>query len=144
MTVETRLALGGVFLVVCLASLDHNIVATALPQVVADLGGVEHLGWVVTAFLLPSTVAMPLYGKMSDLYGQRNVLTFAVATFLVGSALCGLAQSMLQLILFRALQGVGAGGLFTLALTVIASTVAPAERARYQALVVGAGRWPGG
>lgn len=138
MTVETRLALGGVFLVVCLASLDHNIVATALPQVVADLGGVEHLGWVVTAFLLPSTVAMPLYGKMSDLYGQRNVLTFAVATFLVGSALCGLAQSMLQLILFRALQGVGAGGLFTLALTVIASTVAPAERARYQALVVGA------
>ena len=116
----SRLALAGVFLVTCVASLDYNIVATALPSVVADLGGLEHLAWVVTAFSLTATVTMPLYGKLGDLIGRRTMLLIAVSTFLAASMLCGLAQSMLQLIIFRGLQGLGAGGLFTLSSAVMA------------------------
>lgn len=132
----SRWALGGVFLVTSVASLDHNIVATALPDMVASLSGLEHIAWVVTAFSLSATVTMPLYGKLGDLFGRRTMLLIAVSVFLLASMLCGLAQSMLQLILFRGLQGLGAGGLFTLASAVMADIVAPAQRPRVQATLM--------
>src|SRR5882757_3913170 len=97
-----------------LAALDQTIVGTALPTIVGDLGGLDHYSWVVTAYLLASTASTPLYGKISDLYGRRPVLLFAIATFLAGSLLAGLSQNMPELIATRALQGIGAGGLMTL------------------------------
>src|SRR4249919_631385 len=100
-----------------LAALDQTIVATALPTIVGDLGGLNHLSWVVTAYLVASTVTTPLYGKISDLYGRKRVFQFAIVIFLIGSALAGLSQNMTELIAFRGLQGVGAGGLITLAMT---------------------------
>src|SRR5690348_6551880 len=102
-----------------LAALDQTIVATALPRIVADLHGLNHPSWVVTAYLVTSTVTVPLYGKLSDLYGRKRLYTAAIVLFLLGSALCGAAQSMTQLIVFRALQGLGAGGLIPLAWAVI-------------------------
>ena len=96
-------------LVLLLAALDQTIVSTALPTIVGELGGVTHLSWVVTAYLLSSTVVGPLYEKFGDIHGRKIVLQVAVVIFLVGSALCGLAQTMLQLILFRGLQGLGGG-----------------------------------
>jgi EmrB/QacA subfamily drug resistance transporter len=117
---------------VLLAALDQTIVATALPTVVGDLGGLDHYSWVVTAYLLTSTASMPLYGKVSDLYGRRPVFQFAIITFLVGSLLAGLAQDMTQLIATRAIQGIGAGGLMTLALTIVSDIVTPRERPKYQ------------
>src|SRR5881397_126476 len=107
---RVRLIFGALLLVLLLASLDQTIVSTALPTIVGDLGGLDHLSWVVTAYLLTATVAGPLYGKLGDLFGRKPVLQAAIAIFLVGSALCGLAQGMGQLIAFRALQGLGAGG----------------------------------
>ena len=133
---SSRTAVAGVFLVTCVASLDINIVATALPSVVADLGGLEHIAWVVTAFTLAGTVAMPLYGKLGDLFGRRSMLLITLSIFLISSALCGLAQSMPQLILFRGLQGLGAGGLLTLASAVLADIVEPTRRPRVQATLV--------
>jgi EmrB/QacA subfamily drug resistance transporter len=115
-----------------LAALDQTVVATALPTIVGELGGLEHLSWVVTAYLLTSTASSPLYGKISDLYGRRRVFQFAIVVFLVGSALAGLSQSMLQLIVCRAVQGLGAGGLMVLALTIIGDILSPRERGRYQ------------
>ena len=106
--------MAGLLLVLTLASLDQNIVATALPGIVSELGGLAHLSWVVTAFLVASTATTPLYGKLSDSYGRRAMFFVAVGIFLAGSALCGLAQGMGQLIAFRAVQGLGAGGLITL------------------------------
>ena len=106
-----RLIFGALLLVLFIASLDQTIVSTALPTIVGDLGGLQHLSWVVTAYLLASTVVGPLYGKLGDLYGRKRVLQVALVLFLVGSALCGLAQSMPQLIAFRAVQGLGGGGL---------------------------------
>src|SRR6186997_912647 len=103
---RVRVIFGALLLVLFLASLDQTIVATALPTIVGDLGGLEHLSWVVTAYLLASTVVGPIYGKLGDLYGRKIVLQTAIVIFLVGSALCGLAQSMAQLIAFRALQGI--------------------------------------
>src|SRR5215467_13516434 len=102
---------GALMLVMLLASLDSTIVSTALPTIVGDLGGIQHLSWVVTAYLLTSTVTGPIYGKLGDLYGRKIVLQFAIVVFLIGSALCGLSQNMGELIGFRALQGIGAGGL---------------------------------
>jgi EmrB/QacA subfamily drug resistance transporter len=128
-------AFAAVLLGLLLAALDQTIVATALPQIVADLHGLDRLSWVVTAYLLTSTVTVPLYGKLSDLYGRRRLFLIAVSVFLLGSVLCGLAQTMNQLILFRGLQGVGAGGLVPLALTVIGDLFSPRERGRYQGLV---------
>jgi EmrB/QacA subfamily drug resistance transporter len=119
-------------LVLLLASLDQTIVSTALPTIVGDLGGLNHLSWVVTAYLLSATIATPLYGKLGDLYGRKKVLETAIVIFLVGSALCGLAQNMPELIGFRALQGLGAGGLIVVTLAVVGDLVPPRERARYQ------------
>jgi EmrB/QacA subfamily drug resistance transporter len=123
---------GGVMLGLFLAALDQTIVATALPKIVIDLHGGAHLSWVVTAYLLTSTVTVPLYGKLSDLIGRRPLFIFAISLFLVGSALSGLAQNMQQLILFRGLQGIGAGGILPLALIVIGDLFSPRERGRYQ------------
>jgi MFS family permease len=108
-----RLIFGALILVILLASLDQTIVATALPTIVGDLGGLQHLSWVVTAYLLASTITGPLYGKLGDLYGRKGVLQAAIVIFLIGSALCGIAQNMPELISFRAVQGLGAGGLLT-------------------------------
>ena len=124
----------GLLLVLTLASLDQNIVATALPGIVSELGGLAHLSWVVTAFLVASTATTPLYGKLSDSYGRRALFFVAVGIFLAGSALCGLAQGMGQLIAFRAVQGLGAGGLITLSQTTVGDLLAPRERGRYQGL----------
>src|SRR4051794_40170829 len=119
-------------LVLLLASLDQTIVSTALPTIVGDLGGVNQLSWVVTAYLLSSTVVGPLYGKLGDLYGRKLVLQTAIVIFLVGSALCGLAQGMTELIAFRALQGLGGGGLMVVTLAVVGDIIPPRDRGRYQ------------
>jgi EmrB/QacA subfamily drug resistance transporter len=121
-------------LVILLASLDQTIVATALPTIVGDLGGLQHLSWVVTAYLLASTITGPLYGKFGDLYGRKPTLQVAIVIFLVGSALCGLAQNMTELIAFRALQGLGAGGLLTTSIAVVGDIIPPRERGKYQGL----------
>jgi EmrB/QacA subfamily drug resistance transporter len=114
-----------------LAALDQTIVATALPTIVGDLGGLNHLSWVVTAYLLAATVSTPLYGKLGDLYGRKLVFQAAIVIFLAGSALAGLSQSMAQLIAFRAVQGLGGGGLMVTAQAIIADVVSPRERGRY-------------
>ena len=119
-------------LVLLLAALDQTIVSTALPTIVGDLGGISHLSWVVTAYLLTSTVSGPLYGKLGDLYGRKRVLQAAILIFLAGSVLCGLSQSMVELIGFRALQGLGAGGLIVVTLAVIGDIIPPRERGKYQ------------
>ena len=105
MVTERKLIFSGLLLAMLLASLDQTIVSTALPTIVGDLGGLTHLSWVVTAYLLTSTIAGPLYGKLGDLYGRKVVLQGAIVLFLIGSALCGLSQNMTELIGFRALQG---------------------------------------
>jgi EmrB/QacA subfamily drug resistance transporter len=118
-----------------LAALDQTIVATALPRIVADLHGFSHLSWVVTAYLLTSTVTVPLYGKLSDLYGRRRLFVVSISIFLAGSALCGVAQTMGELIAFRALQGLGAGGLIPLSQAAVADLFSPRERGRYQGFI---------
>jgi EmrB/QacA subfamily drug resistance transporter len=129
---RVRLIFGALLLVLLLASLDQTIVATALPTIVGDLGGLEHLSWVVTAYLLAATISGPLYGKLGDLYGRKPLLQAAIVLFLVGSALCGLSQNMAQLIGFRALQGLGAGGLIVTTIAVVGDIIPPRERGRYQ------------
>jgi EmrB/QacA subfamily drug resistance transporter len=132
---EIRLVYMGFMVVLGLASLDQSIVATALPRIVSDIGGVAHLSWVVTAYILASTATMPLYGKLSDQYGRKPLVYAGVLIFLAGSALAGLAQTMDQLILFRAIQGIGAGGLVPLAQITIGDLVAPRERGKYQGTI---------
>jgi len=127
-----RVVFGGLMLALLLAALDGTIVATALPTIVGELGGLEHLGWVVTAYLLAQTVVTPLYGKLGDLYGRKRVLQVAVVIFLLGSALCGLSRNLTQLIVFRFLQGLGGGGLMVTAQAVVGDVVPPRERGRYQ------------
>ena len=122
---------------VLLAALDQTIVATALPTVAGELGGLTDLAWVVTAYLVAETVSTPLYGKLGDVIGRKRVLVAAILLFLTGSALSGLAGSMLELVLFRALQGLGAGGLIVTAMAVIGDLVAPHERARYMGMIGG-------
>jgi EmrB/QacA subfamily drug resistance transporter len=114
-----------------LAALDQTIVSTALPTMVGELGGLDHYSWVVTAYLICSTVSTPLYGKLSDVYGRRTVFQTAIAIFLAGSLAAGVAQNMLQLILFRGLQGIGGGGLITMSFAIVADIVSPRERGRY-------------
>jgi EmrB/QacA subfamily drug resistance transporter len=132
---QVLLAFSAMMLATLLAALDQTVVATALPQIVTDLHGFRDLSWVVSAFLLASTVTVPLYGKLSDLYGRRRMFVVSISIFLLGSALCGAAQSMGQLIAFRALQGVGAGGLLPLAQAAIADLFSPRERGRYQGYI---------
>jgi EmrB/QacA subfamily drug resistance transporter len=122
----------GVMAGMLLFALDQGIVGTALPRIVSELGGLDQLSWVVTAYLLTSTASMPLWGKLSDLYGRRRIFQLAIGIFLVGSALCGLSQDMLQLIVFRAIQGVGGGGLFAVAFSIIGDVIPPRQRGRYQ------------
>ena len=129
---RVRLIFGALLLVLLLASLDQTIVSTALPTIVGDLGGIQHLSWVVTAYLLASTVAGPLYGKLGDLYGRKRLLQTAIVIFLAGSALCGIAQNMTELIAFRALQGLGGGGLMVTAIAVVGDIIPPRDRGRYQ------------
>ncbi len=126
------IVIGSIGLLMLLAALDQTIVSTALPTIVADLGGLDHLSWVVTAYILASTVAAPIYGKLGDLYGRRNMVFLSVGVFLAGSALCGLAQSMGFLIFARAVQGLGGGGLFVLALSVVGDVIAPRDRGKIQ------------
>src|SRR6058998_166049 len=129
---RVRLIFSALLLVLLLAALDQTIVATALPTIVGDLGGIQHLSWVVTAYLLASTVVGPLYGKLGDLYGRKRLLQAAIVIFLIGSALCGVAQNMGELIAFRALQGIGGGGLMVTAIAVVGDIIPPRERGRYQ------------
>jgi EmrB/QacA subfamily drug resistance transporter len=130
-----RLTFGGLLLAMLLASLDQTIVSTALPTIVRDLGGIDQLSWVVTAYLLAATVSMPLWGRVSDLYGRKRLFQAAIVLFLLGSALSGASETLGELIGFRALQGLGAGGLMTLAMAIVADIIAPRERGRYQGYI---------
>ena len=131
---EIRLIIGGLLLVLLLAALDSTIVATALPTIVGEMGGITHLSWVVTAYLLAQTVVTPLYGKLGDLYGRKKVVQVAIVIFLAGSALCGLARSLTQLIVFRAVQGLGGGGLMVTTQAVIGDIVPARDRGKYQGI----------
>ncbi|MGH3197856.1 MAG: MDR family MFS transporter [Streptosporangiaceae bacterium] len=133
---EVMIVLPGLLLAILLAMLDNLIVSTALPRIVGDLGGVDHLSWVVTAYILASTVTTPFYGKLGDMYGRKKFFITAIVIFLVGSALSGLSQSMAELIAFRALQGLGAGGLMVSAMATLGDIVAPRERGRYMSYMM--------
>jgi len=135
---EVLIILPGLLLAIMLAMLDQLVVSTALPRIVGDLGGVTHLSWVVTAYVLASTVTTPLYGKLGDQYGRKRLLMFAIILFLIGSALAGLSQTMDQLIAFRALQGLGAGGLLVGAIATIGDLVSPRERGQYMGYIMAA------
>jgi len=126
----------GVMLGMLLAALDQTIVGTALPHIVASLGGLEHYAWVVTAYLLASTVSIPLYGKLSDMYGRRIFFIGGMVIFLIGSALAGTSQNMTQLIIYRGIQGLGAGGMMPIALAIIGDIFPPAERGKWSGLFV--------
>jgi EmrB/QacA subfamily drug resistance transporter len=133
---EIRAVFIGLMIVLGLGAIDQSIVATALPRIVGDLGGVTHLSWVVTAYVLASTITMPLYGKLSDQYGRKPLIYAAILIFLLGSVLSGAAQSLLQLIIFRAIQGIGAGGLLPLSQIIIGDLVPPTQRGRNQGAIV--------
>src|SRR3954465_11689413 len=129
---RTLTTFAGLLLAMLLASLDQTIVSTALPTIVSDLGGIDRLSWVVPAYMLAATVTIPLWGRVSDLYGRKRLFQAAITVFLAGSALAGAAQSLAQLLAFRALRGVGGGGLMTLPMPVGADILAPRERGRCQ------------
>ncbi|MBT2449968.1 MFS transporter [Streptomyces sp. ISL-43] len=131
---EVLVSIGALLLGLLIAALDQTIVSTALPTIVSDLGGMAHLSWVVTAYMLASTAATPLWGKLGDQYGRKKLFQYAIVLFLIGSALCGLAQNMPQLIGFRALQGLGGGGLMVLSMAIVGDIVPPRERGKYQGL----------
>jgi EmrB/QacA subfamily drug resistance transporter len=133
---EILIVLPGLLLAILLAMLDNLIVGTALPRIVGSLGGVTHLSWVVTAYILASTITTPFYGKLGDMYGRKKFFIAAIIIFLVGSALSGLSTSMVQLIAFRALQGLGAGGLMTGAMATLGDLVPPRERGRYMSYMM--------
>lgn len=132
---EIRTVFIGLMIVMGLGAIDQSIVATALPRIIAEFGGVTHLSWVVTAYVLTSTATMPLYGKLSDQYGRKPVLYAAILLFLLGSALSGLSQSLPQLIVFRAVQGLGAGGLLPLTQIIVGDLVPPARRGNRQGAI---------
>ena len=133
---EVMIVLPGLLMAILLAMLDNLIVSTALPRIVGDLGGVDHLSWVVTAYILASTVTTPFYGKLGDMYGRKKFFIAAILIFLAGSALSGLSQSMAELITFRAIQGLGAGGLMVGAMATLGDIVAPRERGRYMSYMM--------
>src|SRR5438876_3505559 len=126
----------GVLLGMLLAALDQTIVGTALPRIVANLGGLDHYAWVVTAYLLASTVSIPIYGKLSDIYGRRTIFILGMVIFLAGSALAGTSQNMTQLIIYRGIQGLGAGAMMPIAMAIIGDIFPPAERGKWQGLIV--------
>jgi EmrB/QacA subfamily drug resistance transporter len=132
---QILIVFGGLMAGMLLAALDQTIVSTALPTIVGEFGGLNHLSWVVTAYLLTSTAATPIFGKVSDLYGRRRIFQFAIITFLVGSALAGLAQNMGELIAFRAIQGIGGGGLMAMTQVIVGDVVSPRERGRYMGYI---------
>jgi EmrB/QacA subfamily drug resistance transporter len=132
---QVILTFAGLLLAMLLASLDQTIVSTALPTIVGDLGGLGQLSWVVTAYMLAATVSMPIWGRVSDLYGRKRLFQAAIVVFLAGSAASGAAQSLGELIGFRALQGLGAGGLMTLAMAIVGEIISPRERGRYQGYI---------
>jgi multidrug resistance protein len=124
-----------VLLVVFLSALDQTIVGVALPRIVGDLGGTNELyTWVITSYLLTATITGVFYGKLSDIYGRRPMLLFGVSVFLLGSALCGLSWNMETLVIFRGIQGIGAGAIFPISLAIIGDLFGPRERGRYQGL----------
>jgi EmrB/QacA subfamily drug resistance transporter len=129
---EIMVVIGSLMLALLMAALDQTIVSTALPRIASDLHGLNELSWVATAYLLTSAVVTPLYGKLGDLFGRKKIFQVAIVIFLIGSALCGLAQNMDQLIFFRALQGLGGGGLIVLVLAIVGDVVPPRQRGRYQ------------
>jgi EmrB/QacA subfamily drug resistance transporter len=131
---SVRAIFGSLLLVMLLASLDQTIVSTALPTIVGEFGGLAHLSWIVTAYLLTTTIVTPLYGKLGDLFGRKIVLQSAILLFLAGSALCGLSRSLTQLIVFRALQGLGGGGLMVVTMAMVGDLFSPRERSRYQGI----------
>ncbi|WP_406187558.1 DHA2 family efflux MFS transporter permease subunit [Streptomyces sp. NBC_01006] len=131
---EVLVSIGALLLGLLIAALDQTIVSTALPTIVSELGGMAHLSWVVTAYILASTAATPLWGKLGDQYGRKKLFQGAIVLFLIGSALCGIAQDMPQLIGFRALQGLGGGGLIVLSMAIVGDIVPPRERGKYQGL----------
>jgi EmrB/QacA subfamily drug resistance transporter len=130
-------AMAGLMLGMLLAMLDNLIVSTALPTIVGDLGGLAHLSWVVTGYALAAAASTPVWGKLGDLYGRRGMYMSSIVIFLIGSALSGLSQNMDQLIGFRAIQGLGAGGLMVGAMAIIGDLIPPRERGRYQAMIGG-------
>ncbi len=134
---DIRKIIIGIVMAMFLAALEQTIVATALPSIGRELGDVEHMSWVVTAYLLAATTVTPLYGKLSDIYGRRITLLVGIAIFIVGSIACALAPTMLLLIAARGLQGLGGGGLIALAQTIIADIIPPRERGRYQVYIAG-------
>src|SRR5579864_2394045 len=132
---RTKLAiLGAILLTMFLASLDQTVVGTALPRIVTDLNGASLYAWVVSAYLLSSTVTVPIYGKFSDVFGRKIMLIIGVCIFLLGSWLSGASQNMTQLVAFRAIQGLGAGALFPIVIAIIADLYSPRERGRFQGL----------
>ncbi|MFI6204859.1 DHA2 family efflux MFS transporter permease subunit [Streptomyces sp. NPDC051041] len=131
---DVLVSIGALLLGMLLAALDQTIVSTALPTIVSDLGGMDHLSWVVTAYLLASTAATPLWGKLGDQYGRKRLFQTAIVIFLAGSALCGMARNMPELIAFRAVQGLGGGGLMVLSMAIVGDLVPPRDRGRYQGL----------
>ena len=133
---EVMIVLPGLLLAILLAMLDNLIVSTALPRIVGDLGGVAHLSWVVTAYILASLVVTPFYGKLGDMYGRKKFFVVAIVIFLAGSALSGLSQSMAELIMFRAVQGLGAGGLMVGAMATLGDIVSPRERGKYMSYMM--------
>ena len=133
---EVMIVLPGLLMAILLAMLDNLIVSTALPRIVGDLGGVAHLSWVVTAYILASTITTPFYGKLGDMYGRKKFFVAAILIFLAGSALSGLSQSMAELIAFRAIQGLGAGGLMVGAMATLGDIVAPRERGKYMSYMM--------
>jgi EmrB/QacA subfamily drug resistance transporter len=129
---QVLVVLSGLMVGMLLAALDQTIVSTALPTIVGDVGGLQHLSWVITAYLLTSTASVPLYGKLSDLYGRKLLFQIAIGLFVIGSLLSGISQTMLQLVLFRGVQGLGAGGIMAMAMAIVGDIVPPRERGRYQ------------
>ncbi|NKI43780.1 MFS transporter [Streptomyces physcomitrii] len=132
---QVRLVFLGLMLALLLAALDQMIVATALPKIVGELHGLDKMSWAITSYLLTSTIGLPVYGKLGDLFGRKRVFQFAIAVFVIGSALAGWSRTMDQLIAFRALQGVGAGGLMIGVQAIIADIVPPRERGRFMGLI---------
>ncbi len=128
---QILVVMSGLIIAMLLAQLDNMIVSPALPTIVGDLGGLAHLSWVTTAYILASTSATLIWGKLGDIFSRKAVFMVSIVIFLIGSALSGLAQSMTELIAFRALQGVGAGGLMVGVMAVMAVLVPPAQRAKY-------------